>query len=78
MQIIYLYDLKSKGKKPFARLKRSFYYHFHRLEIAQFVLKTKSALAVPLEKEKRVNAFFKLFKGKVVVYKIYTEKIEEF
>ena len=48
------------------------------LEPMFFSIGGHPAFAVPLEKEKRVNAFFKLFKGKVVVYKIYTEKIEEF
>ena len=77
MQVLYIYDLNAKDKVKFNRLKRKFYYHLNKLPIKNDSWKTKSTLAVPLKMEKMLDAFFKVFKSSVIVYKAYTESIEE-
>jgi hypothetical protein len=76
MFVLYLYDLKASDKKSFARIKRLFYYHLHRLPLKKDVWKTKSAFAVPLKLEKGLDHFFRRFRRSVIVYKAYVESIE--
>jgi len=77
MQLLYIYDLKSKNKKDFNRLKRVFYYHLHKFDKSKLVFRTKSVLIVQEKYELLFDAFFKHFKSRVEVYKVRAESIEE-
>ncbi|MEW6748999.1 MAG: hypothetical protein AB1295_04805 [Candidatus Micrarchaeota archaeon] len=77
MQVLYIYDLKAKNKKSFNRTKRLFYYHMNNLPLKKSCWKSKSALAIPLKQEKMMDAFFKRFGKKVVVFKALIEEISE-
>ncbi len=75
--LVYFYDLKPKKKGDYRRLKRSFYYHFNKIRLADFSFKTKSVLAVADKYEKVMDSFFRGFKGEIEVYKIRTENVEQ-
>lgn len=77
MQILYIYDLKAKNRKNFNRTKRLFYYHLNRLPLKKTSWKTKSAFAVDAKMEKAMDAFFRRFRKKTVVYKALVETIDE-
>ncbi|MDO8554579.1 MAG: hypothetical protein Q7S22_07255 [Candidatus Micrarchaeota archaeon] len=77
MQLLYIYDLKSKNKKEFNRLKRVFYYHLHHFDKSKLVFRTKSVLIVQEKHELLFDDFFKRFKGNIEVYKVRAESIEE-
>jgi len=77
MQIVYIYDLKAKNKKKFNRLKRLFYYHINNLNLKKEFWLTKSTLVVETNQEKSIDLFFQRFKKDVLVYKIYSESIEQ-
>ena len=77
MQLLYIYDLKSKSKLEFNRLKRVFYYRLNRFDKAKLAFKTKSVLIVQERFEKLFDNFFKEFKGNIEVYKVRAESIEE-
>jgi hypothetical protein len=74
---MYIYDIKADNKKKFNRTKRLFYYHLAKLPLKKELWKTKSAIAVTLRMEKRMDQFFKRFGDAVEVYKIHAEIIEE-
>ncbi|MEW6723095.1 MAG: hypothetical protein AB1324_07565, partial [Candidatus Micrarchaeota archaeon] len=73
MDVLYVYDLKSKNRKEFNRVKRLFYYHMNRLPLKKELWKTKSALSVPPKMEKTMDSFFRRFGKSVVVYKAMVE-----
>lgn len=75
--LLYMYDLKIKGKKPYNTLKRRFYYQLKNSQISATPWKTKSVLLVDDYLEKEADAFFLKFKGHVEVYKARVESIEE-
>jgi len=75
--LLYLYDLKIKGKKEYNTLKRRFYYELKHSPLATKPWKTKSALLVEEELEKEADAFFKKYKGFLEVYRARIEKLEE-
>lgn len=77
MFVIYIYDLIAKDKKQFNRTKRLFYYHLNRLNLNKEYWKSKSALCVELKLEKKLDLFFRRFKKNIVVYKIYTNGVEQ-
>jgi hypothetical protein len=76
MQLVYIYDIKAKDRKAFNRTKRKFYYHLNKLNLKN-AIRTKSALIIPLGKEKAMDNFFKGFGKAIEVYKILAEYIEE-
>lgn len=75
--IVYFYDIKSGKEGEGNRVKRLFYYHFNRIRLKDFSYKTKSVLIVADRYEKLLDGFFLGFKGKMEVYKIKTENIEQ-
>lgn len=77
MQLLYIYDLKSKSKREYNRIKRVFYYRLKRFDKSKVAFKTKSVLIVQEKFEKLFDNFFKEFKGNIEVYKIHAESIEE-
>ena len=77
MFIVYIYDLIAKDKKQFNRTKRLFYYYLNKLELKKELWKSKSAICVGLDSEKKLFLFFKKFKKNIVVYKLFTESIEQ-
>jgi len=78
MQIVYIYDIKTKTKKEFNRVKRRFYYNLNKLNLKNCVWKTKSVLITTPETEGILDVFFKEFKGNIEVYKIHAKLIEDF
>lgn len=77
MQLLYIYDLKVKSKVEFNRLKRVFYYRLNKFDRNKLAYRTKSVLIVQEKFEKLFDSFFKEFKGRVEVYKVWAENIEE-
>ncbi|MFA6530205.1 MAG: hypothetical protein WCT31_00610 [Candidatus Micrarchaeia archaeon] len=77
MWIIYIYDIKTKNKKEFNRVKRMFYYTFNKLPTQKFFFRTKSVLLVPPEYEQILDNFFNKFKPYLEVYKVRTKLVEE-
>ncbi len=75
--LLYMFDLKIKGAKPYNTLKRRFYYHLGKSRIGSKPWRTKSVIAVEDDLEEEADAFFKQFKGFVEVYKARVESIEE-
>ncbi|MEM3555585.1 MAG: hypothetical protein QXF56_02620 [Candidatus Micrarchaeia archaeon] len=75
--LLYLYDLKIKGKKPYNNLKRRFYYQLKNSPLSTKPWKTKSAILVEDYLEGEADAFFKKFEGFVEVYKAKIESIEQ-
>jgi hypothetical protein len=74
--LLYLYDLKIKGSKPYNTLKRRFYYHLGRSKLATTPWKTKSVLLVDDLLENEADNFFLRFRGYVEVYKARVESVE--
>ena len=77
MMVLYIYDLNASDKKRFSRTKRLFYYHLNNLPLKKDVWKTKSAFAVPLKMERRLDLFFRRFRGSITVYKAYVDAMEQ-
>ena len=77
MKIVYIYDIKSRTKKEFNRIKRRFYYQLNKIELKNCVWKTKSVLITPSEMEELFDRFFRKFKINVEVYKFRTKFIED-
>jgi len=75
--LLYLYDLKIKGKNPYNNLKRRFYYQLKKSPLSSKPWKTKSVILVEDQLEKEADAFFMSFEGFVEVYKARVESIEE-
>jgi hypothetical protein len=75
--LLYLYDLKIKGKKPYNNLKGRFYYQLKNSPLSSKQWKTKSAILVEDLLERRADAFFKSFEGFIEVYKVRVDSIEE-
>ena len=76
MQIVYIYDIKSKNKKEFNRIKRRFYYNLSKLGISNTSWKTKSAISVFEKDESKMDFFFRSFSNNIIVYKVYAHFIE--
>lgn len=75
--LLYIYDLKSRNKKEFNRLKRVFYYQLAKLNLPKELWKTKSAFVVLESQEQLVDGFFKRFRGSIEVYKCLAHSVEE-
>jgi hypothetical protein len=75
--LIYCFDLKTKNLQVYNTIKRRFYYHLAKSNLANAPWKTKSVLAVPEKQEKLADAFFLQWKGYISVYKIRAEAVEE-
>jgi hypothetical protein len=75
--LLYLYDLKIKGKNPYNTLKRRFYYQLKHSPLSSKPWKTKSAILVEDQLENEADAFFKSFEGFAEVYKVRVNTIEE-
>ena len=75
--LLYLYDLKIKGKKEYNTLKRRFYYELKQSKLANAPWRTKSVLLVSDELEKHADAFFFEFDGFVEVYKARVTSLEQ-
>jgi hypothetical protein len=75
--LLYLYDLKIKGKNPYNTLKRRFYYQLGKSQLSTTPWKTKSVLVVDDLLENEADNFFLKFKGYIEVYKARVENIEE-
>ena len=76
MLVIYIYDLKIKGKKAYNNLKRNFYYSMNKLK-NKFKRRSKSVIIVEERDEKEIDKFFSQWQGNIELYKIRTEKIEQ-
>jgi len=74
---LYLYDVKAKNKKQFNRVKRRFYYRLNQMLPDRETWRTKSAILVPGKSVRMLDAFFRSFRGSVVVYKASVRSIEE-
>jgi len=75
--LLYLFDLKIKGKSAYNALKRRFYYHLGKSEISPCPWKTKSVLLVRDELEKEADDFFLQWKPFIVVFKARVSELEE-
>jgi hypothetical protein len=75
--LLYMFDLKIKGKKPYNTLKRRFYYDLKNSKLSLTPWKTKSVLLVDDLLEKDADAFFLKYKGFIEVYKARVESINE-
>ena len=74
--IIYIYDLKIKGKNAYNNLKRNFYYSLNKNK-DKFKRRTKSVLVVEKENEEDMDKFFKQWVGYIELYKIRTDRLEQ-
>jgi len=74
--LLYFYDLKAKDAKQFNRVKRRFYYHFNKSNLAKCAMKSKSVLYVDDIYEAESDSFFKKFKGDIEVHKTRCESVE--
>jgi len=75
--LLYMFDLKIKGKNPYNSLKRRFYYNLKNSQLSTTPWKTKSVLLVDDLLENYADNFFLKYKGFVEVYKARVESIEE-
>ena len=76
MIIIYIYDLKIKGRSAYNNMKRNFYYSLNKLR-EKFKRRTKSVLIVEEGDEKEIDKFFMQWAGFIELYKIKAESIEQ-
>lgn len=76
MVIIYIYDLKIKGKNAYNNLKRNFYYSMNKLR-EKFKRRTKSVIIVEERDEKEMDKFFLQWTGFIELYKIKAESMEQ-
>ena len=76
MIIIYIYDLKIKGKNAYNNLKRNFYYSMNKIK-EKFKRRTKSVIIVEERDEKEIDKFFMQWTGFIELYKIKAESMEQ-
>jgi hypothetical protein len=71
MRVLYVYDLRGKGKREHNRVKRLFYYHLNRLFHMQKLWRTESCIVTDTKNERQLDVLFRRFAGNATVFKTH-------